>query len=62
MAQFGVAPDRVTINAQIDDAIKQDRLDEAIETFERALDGVSASRDSSRRFKWNFNNFVDGRR
>ncbi len=41
MSQFGVAPDRVTINAQIDYAIKQGRPDEAIETFERALDGVS---------------------
>ena len=41
MSQFGVAPDRVTINAQIDYAIKQGRPDEAINTFERALDGVS---------------------
>ncbi|CAM9143566.1 unnamed protein product [Scytosiphon promiscuus] len=39
MAQFGVAPDRITVNAQIDDAIKQERLDEAIEMFERAVDG-----------------------
>jgi len=41
MSQFGVAPDRVTINAQIDCAIKQGRPDEAIQTFQRALDGVS---------------------
>lgn len=44
MSQFGVAPDRVTINAQIDYAIKQGRPDEAVETFERALDGVSKPR------------------
>ncbi|CAM9125160.1 unnamed protein product [Ectocarpus fasciculatus] len=39
MSRLGVAPDRITINARIDHAIKQGRLDEAIETFERALDG-----------------------
>lgn len=41
MSQFGVAPDRVTINAKIDYAIKQGRPSEAIEIFERALEGVS---------------------
>lgn len=41
MSQFGVAPDRVTINAQIDYAIKQGKPSEAIEIFERALEGVS---------------------
>lgn len=41
MSQFGVAPDRVTINAQIDYAIKQGKPSEAIEIFEQALQGVS---------------------
>ncbi|CAM9296218.1 unnamed protein product [Ectocarpus sp. 4 AP-2014] len=39
MSHLGVAPDRITINARIDHAIKQGKLDEAIETFEQALDG-----------------------
>lgn len=43
MSQFGVEPDRVTVNSQIDHAIKQGRPGEAIETFEQALDGVSAA-------------------
>lgn len=47
MGRLGVAPDRITINAQIDDAIKQERLDEAIDIFERALDGVSTDRNSN---------------
>lgn len=42
MIQWGVAPDRVTINAQVNHAIKEGRLDEAIDMFEKALDGVSA--------------------
>lgn len=41
MLQWGVAPDRVTINAQINYAIKEGRLEDAIETFEQALNGVS---------------------
>lgn len=44
MSRLGVAPDRITINARIDHAIKQGKLDEAIETFEQALDGVSQPR------------------
>lgn len=41
MCQFGVAPDRVMINAQIDNAIKRGKPGEAVEIFERALEGVS---------------------
>lgn len=40
MAHLGVAPDRITVNAQISRAVKEGRLDEAIETFGRLLDGV----------------------
>lgn len=40
MVEWGVAPDRVTINARISAAIKQGRLDEAIEIFDKALNGV----------------------
>lgn len=40
MARLGVAPDRITVNAQISRAVKEGRLDEAIETFGRLLDGV----------------------
>ena len=40
MDRLGVAPDRITVNAQISRAGKEGRLDEAIETFERLLDGV----------------------
>lgn len=43
MSQFGVEPDRVTINSQIDDAITQGSPGEAIKTFEQALDGVSGA-------------------
>ncbi|CAM9131809.1 unnamed protein product [Ectocarpus sp. 12 AP-2014] len=39
MSHLGVAPDRITINARIDHAIKQGKLDEAIKTFQQALDG-----------------------
>lgn len=41
MVQWGVAPDRVTINSKIKHAIKQGNLEEAIDIFEQALDGVS---------------------
>lgn len=40
MDRLGVAPDRITVNAQISRAVKEGRLDEAIGTFERLLDGV----------------------
>lgn len=40
MARLGVAPDRITVNAQISGAVKEGRLDEAIETFGRLLGGV----------------------
>lgn len=41
MSRWGVAPDRVTINTLIDQAIKHGRLEEAIKIFERVLRGVS---------------------
>lgn len=44
MKQWGVAPDRITINAEIDRAIKRGRLEEAVDIFEKMLNGVSVTR------------------
>ena len=43
MKQWGVAPDRITVNAEIDGAIKRGRLEEAVDIFEKTLNGVSLS-------------------
>lgn len=41
MKGWGVEPDIVTINARIHRAIEEGRLDEALDTLEQALSGVS---------------------
>lgn len=48
MMGWGVEPDVVTINARIHGAIQEGRLDEAVDTLERALRGVSHSIDTVR--------------
>lgn len=46
MLGSGVEPDIVTINARIHGFIQEGRLDEAVDTLEQALRGVSPSIDT----------------